>query len=312
MSLIIFTWTRLEIAVASFSLAALRKGFWRCAFSVPAIAFYLLLPPAKVLAQEPTKELIEAAKKGGQLTFWSTTGEVALQIFAPFLKRYGLKLEVVDGSANALVERVITESQAGTYTPDLLNTSLEWLTFVDEKELLASDFKWPNISKWGFKQPLLPKVAVIGIEPRPAIFNMEMIPQKEWPRGPIEKALVNPKFEGLSALSTSSEEFPMVYAYLWGSADKLNWERSFAFFERLAKVTKPRAVRGYTPSQRLLAAGDFGLLHFGLFSRAFRDARDGAPVGVGAVEPMTASLVNIVIMKHFLASAMSMILCVLP
>jgi hypothetical protein len=23
----------------------------------------------------------------------------------------------------------------------------------------------------------------------------------------------------------------MVYAYLWGSADKLNWERSFAFFE---------------------------------------------------------------------------------
>jgi hypothetical protein len=76
----------------------------------------------------------------------------------------------------------------------------------------------------------------------------------------------------------------MVYAYLWGSADKLNWERSFAFFERLAKVTKPRAVRGYTPSQRLLAAGDFGLLHFGLFSRAFRDARDGAPVGVGAVE----------------------------
>lgn len=106
-----------------------------------------------------------------------------MQIFAPFLKRYGLKLEVFDGSANALVERVITESQAGTYTPDLLNTSLEWLTFVDEKELLASDFKWPNISKWGFKQPLLPKVAVIGIEPRPAIFNMEMIPQKEWPRG---------------------------------------------------------------------------------------------------------------------------------
>ena len=102
----------------SFSLAALRKGFWRCAFSVPAIACYLLLPPAKVLAQEPTKELIEAAKKEGQLTFWSTTGEVALQIFAPFLKRYGLKLEVFDGSANALVERVITEAQAGTYTPE--------------------------------------------------------------------------------------------------------------------------------------------------------------------------------------------------
>ena len=48
--------------MASFSLADLRKGFWRCAFSVPAIAFYLLLTLAKVLAQEPTKELIEAAK----------------------------------------------------------------------------------------------------------------------------------------------------------------------------------------------------------------------------------------------------------
>jgi hypothetical protein len=58
--------------------------------SVSAIAFYLLLPPAQVFAQQPTKKLIEAAKKDGQLTFSSTTGEVALQIFAPFLNRHGL------------------------------------------------------------------------------------------------------------------------------------------------------------------------------------------------------------------------------
>lgn len=99
--------------MTSFAPSNLTKTFWRCACSFLAIICYLLLTPAKVSAQEPTKELIETAKKEGQLAFWSTTGEVALQIFAPFLKRYGLKIEVFDGTANALVERVITEAQAG-------------------------------------------------------------------------------------------------------------------------------------------------------------------------------------------------------
>ncbi|HZD41450.1 MAG TPA: hypothetical protein VE131_12050, partial [Terriglobales bacterium] len=47
-----------------------------------------------VSAQEPSKDLIDAAKKEGQVTYWGTNGEVALKIFGPFLKRYGLKLEV--------------------------------------------------------------------------------------------------------------------------------------------------------------------------------------------------------------------------
>jgi iron(III) transport system substrate-binding protein len=249
-------------------------------------------------AQEPPKELVEGAKKEGQVTYWGTNGEVALKVFEPFLKRYGLKLEVFDEVANSIAERMITEAQAGTYTPDIVEISPEWLTFVDGKGLLATDYQWPNVKKWGVKQPLWPKAAFFGAEPRPAIFNTELIGKNDWPKGPVEKALINPKFNGLSALSTSSEEFPMVYAYLWGSAGKLNWERSFSFFKRLVEVTAPKAVRGYTGPQKLLAAGEFGLLHFGLFSRAFRNARDGAPVGVGAIQPLTASPSTLAIAKH--------------
>jgi hypothetical protein len=42
---------------------------------------------------------------------------VALQIFEPFLKRYGLKLQVFYGTANALVERVIAEAAKSQILP---------------------------------------------------------------------------------------------------------------------------------------------------------------------------------------------------
>jgi iron(III) transport system substrate-binding protein len=284
--------------MASFTLFDLRREFFRCAVWLVALSLYLFFSPARLSAQSPSKELIDGAKKEGQLTYWGTNGEVALKIFGPFLKRYGLKLEVFDEQANSVAERVITEAQAGTYTPDLLEVSTEWLTFVDAKGLLATDYKWPNVGKWAVKQPLLPKAAFYAVEPRPAIFNTEVLPKSEWPKGPIEKALINPKFNGLAALSTSSEELPLVLAYLWGSADKLNWERSFAFFTRLMEVTKPKAVRGYTGPQKLLAAGEFGVLHFGLFSRAFRDVTAGAPIGVGALDPMIATFSAVAITKH--------------
>ena len=249
-------------------------------------------------AQGPSDELVAAAKKEGQITYWGTNGEVALKIFSPFLKRYGLKIEVFDEQANSIAERVITESQAGTYTADLLEVSPEWLTFVQAKGLLATDYNWPNVAKWGVKQPLLPSVAFYAAEPRPSIFNTDLISKSDWPRGPIEKVLPNPKYKGMAALSTSSEEFPLLLAYLWGSAEKLNWDRSFAFFRRLIEVTQPKAVRGYTGPQKLLAAGEFGVMHFGLFSRAYRNARDGAPVGVGALDPLISSFSAIAITKN--------------
>ena len=281
-----------------FAFASLGSGWLRCLASFSALIAYGLLVSVSALAQEPPKELIEAAKKEGQLTYWGTGGEVALKVYEPFLKRYGLKLEVFDEVANSIAERMITEAQAGTYTPDIVEISPEWLTFVDARGLLATDYEWPNAQKWGVKQPLLPKAAFYAADPRPAVFNTNLISKNYWPKGPVEKALINPKFKGLSALSTSSEEFPMIYAYLWGSADKLNWERSFDFFRRLVEVTEPKAVRGYTGPQKLLAAGEFGLMHFGLFSRAFRNVKDGAPVGVGALDPLVASPSTLAIPKN--------------
>ncbi len=280
------------------TISILRKGRGTIFVIFAVMILYSLVASRSVLAQEPSKELVEAARKEGQLTYWGTGGEVALKMYEPFLKRYGLKLEVFDEVANSIAERMITEAQAGTYTPDIVEISPEWLTFVDARGLLATDYQWPNAQNWGVKQPLLPKAAFFGADPRPAVFNTKLIAKNDWPKGPIENALINPKFKGLAALSTSSEEFPLLYAYLWGSADKLNWERSFEFFRRLVEVTQPKAVRGYTGPQKLLAAGEFGLIHFGLFSRAFRNVRDGAPVGVGAFEPLVASFSTLAIAKN--------------
>src|ERR687898_335373 len=94
-----------ERAMRNCTFATLRNGLGKF-FTLFVLIAYSLPVSVSVLAQEPPKELIEGAKKEGQLTYWGTNGEVALKIFEPFLKRYGLKLEVFDEVANSIAERM--------------------------------------------------------------------------------------------------------------------------------------------------------------------------------------------------------------
>jgi len=65
------------------------------------------------------------------------------------------------------------------------------------------------------------------------VYNTKLVPPNEVPK--FWEDMTDPKWTGKTMLSRSSEDLPAQLAFLWGQGRKLNWERSFDFFTKLAK-----------------------------------------------------------------------------
>jgi ABC-type Fe3+ transport system substrate-binding protein len=280
--------------------ANIRQGLSGMVLLTITLGIYCLLPTSSIaVAGEPSKELIEAAKKEGNLVYWGTDAETAPKFTKVFMKKYPFmnkKIEFWDAKSHEVVERIITEAKAGRHSADFISISEDWLNRLQEAGLLGR-YDWPNVERW--KVDVHPKHGLwvnASIDPRPAVYNNEMIPSSKAPK--TLEDLIDPKWKGISALSDASEEFPFIFAYLWRKGDKLNWEKSFDFFRRLVKTTEPAVVRGYTGPTRLLVAGEFGLFHIGLFSRTYQMIKRGAPVGLVPVSPLYGSVRSFAIPKH--------------
>lgn len=264
---------------------------------VVGLVFWLSGGPAA--AGDPPKELVEAAKKEGKLIYWGTDAETGPKFSKAFEAKYPFmkgKIEFWDAKSHEVIERIITEAKAGRFSADFISISEDWLNRLTEAGLLLK-YDWANVKAWGGDvQPDHGMWANVSIDPRPAVYNSEVIRPGDAPKS--LEGLINPKYKGLSALSDASEEFPFIYAYLWRKGNKLNWERSFDFFQRLVKTTKPAVVNGYTGPTRLLAAGEFGLMHIGLFSRAYQMLKKKAPLGLVPLDPMYGSVRSFAIPKN--------------
>lgn len=263
---------------------------WRATRWAISLGTFIILSAWTASAVEPPKELVEAAKKEGGLNYWGTDGETAPKFSKDFEKKYPFmagKIQFWDAKSNEVVERIVTEGKAGRHSVDIISVNEGWMKRMIKSGYLLP-YEWPNVKSWGDTgQPSHGSWANLFADPRPAIYNTELIPPADAPKS-LED-LINPKWKGLSGISDASEEFPFIYAYLWRNGDKLNWEKSFDFFRRLVEATKPAVVNGYTGPTRLLAAGEFGLFHIGLFSRAYQLIKKKAPVGLVPLNPMYIS-----------------------
>lgn len=261
-----------------------------------AIGFILLAAPAFAADMN---DMVEAAKKEGALVYWGTDAETAPKFVKKFEERYPFmkgKITFYDAPTNEVVERLLTEAKAGRHSADFISISEDFMPTLNTAGLLFKH-DWSAARQWGAHyQPDHGMWVNVGINPRPAIYNTEIINPNEAPKN--YEGLINEKWKGKSAISTVAEELPFVLAYFWGDKTNLNWKKSFSFFERLVDVTKPAVVKGFTGPTRLLAAGEIGIMHTAIFSRAHQMIKRKAPVGIVPLNPMYGSARAFGILKN--------------
>lgn len=263
--------------------------------------------PAKPTSPQPTgdkpsvaqptltreQQLVEAAKKEGEVTLWFHQFPDAPNAMKPFLSKYPfLKVKTWDSSGAELLAKLTEEIKAGRRTVDVLILSSEIADAYKAGMLTEYEFPnavgWPNQPKHNFFR------AITGVARMAAIYNTNLIQPADVPK--TWDDLKSAKWTGKTFASTSGEDTPLMWAFLWRDGDKLNWDKSFAFWGDFFK-TKPMIGSGFTGAIERLAAGEFALFPAVGFGAAFRVIMKGAPVAYVPVGPVTGDIGAISLMK---------------
>lgn len=102
------------------------------------------------MAVEPPAELIAAAKAEKTVTVYTlSVPPIYQQIAAGFEKRYGIKVQFLEGRAAEVFERVRTEQATGKYVADILYTGQNSLAILARDGALDSYGQLPNAERIG-------------------------------------------------------------------------------------------------------------------------------------------------------------------
>jgi iron(III) transport system substrate-binding protein len=158
------------------------------------IAVSLLIVPRPSRAQI-TSELVEAAKKEGEVMFYGAiTVNSSKAIGDAFEKKYGIKLQHWRGDATELINRTLAEARAGKPAFDITLGNEVVMTTLDQKKLFAV-FDPPAAKSYP-KQFLDPdkRMTPWRVLPYGINYNHQMLKAEEAPK--TWEDLLAPKWKG--------------------------------------------------------------------------------------------------------------------
>ncbi|MBM2830989.1 MAG: fbpA 2 [Dehalococcoidia bacterium] len=249
-------------------------------------------PSAPQLTRE--QQLIEGAKKEGQVVFWTHSWldsedsfKKAFQAKYPFLK-----LTTWEGSP-ADIDRVVEEAKVGKHNIDVaIYPDVNLPPWLDNGILL--DYEWPETKGW-VGQPAHNFWRIISVAPMGPVYNTKLLSAAEAPT--TYAAMKDAKWRGRSLISTSGHVTPLITGYFMGGG-KLDWEQSVKFWKDVVDTARPRTVRGFTAPLELVSAGEMPLFMWSSFKSTVRYIWMGAPLGMAGPKTTSGTNDSIVVMKN--------------
>ena len=207
--------------------------------------------------QEPSPELIAAAKAEGTLTFYHTTAIDPTAVWtAAFTKKYGIETQNVRGPSYPLFDRWLTEERVGQHIADVIQITDTVLIESAHEEGLIADYTpasgagiRPEMKKEGIWYTAF--VNAMGIA-----WNTDLVTPEE------EKLIIeggwdvlkDPRWKGRMATGTPASggsSYSYVYMFLGGKRDQFGPE----FVSAMAAL-EPQVYDSKSPMYDRLAAGE--------------------------------------------------------
>ena len=158
------------------------------------LVFSLIISPTLAGAQI-TPEIIEAAKKEGEVNFYGAiTVNISKRISDLFEKKYGIPVKHWRGDATEIVNRVLTEARAGRSTFDVTLGNEAVMQALEEKNILGV-FDPPAAKGYPkqFRDPDM-RMTAWRVLPYGINYNHQMIRAEDAPKSYEE--LLLPKWKG--------------------------------------------------------------------------------------------------------------------
>ena len=245
------------------------------------LAVLMLFNDALTQAPSPPAGLIEAAKKEGQVVFYTPLN---INDSRPLLQRFEqkypfIKTELLRLSAEPLLNRIITEDRAGRNLVDVINNTvinpLKKMHLVQpyrspEHAAYLEQFKDPE----GYWASVNNNYYVLG-------YNNKLVSAKEAPTD--WQDLLHPKWKGKIGMDQEEYEWFGATVDVWGRERALKYHRALA-------QQQIHWHKGHTLISQLIAAGEFpvGIVYA---HRIESMKKAGAPIDwVKTVNPVFVAL----------------------
>jgi iron(III) transport system substrate-binding protein len=235
-----------------------------------------------------SKDVLEGAKKEGQLVFYSGIPIPDAQaILSAFERKYRfIKTTFYRATGSALVSRIQTEQRAGTHIWDVMNsTGFEPYVLVEQGYFEKYDAPERKTFPEGHKDND-GYWATMYTSPMLVTYNTRLVSPGELPKEYFD--LLQPTWKGRLGLDSSDLEWYANLRKLWGA------EKAQKFLEGL-RAQDVRLVQGRSLLTNLLSGGEVAILVNNFLQNAIETKRKGSPVEILALDPVisAAGLVGI-------------------
>jgi iron(III) transport system substrate-binding protein len=247
-----------------------------------ALAFFFFAPVVS-FAQSTDPKIIEAAKKDGEIVWYTSMAvDQSQPLMNAFQKKYpAIKPTLVRLGGGALMNRVLTETRAGRFDFDVVGGRGEMIQIFKERGIIA-----PYISpetklidpdlfdKQGFWY-------VHYVVPWALGYNTTQVKKEEVPK--TYEALLDPKWKG-GKLSMDNEGYLVLQGLMtaWGK------EKAIDYMKKLAALD-PVLMRGNTERVTFAGAGQYALI-LAYAHTLEREKFKGAPIDWIPLEPAVVEI----------------------
>jgi iron(III) transport system substrate-binding protein len=216
------------------------------------------------------KRLLERARKEGVVSYYTSLAPTESQPLAEaFEKKYGVKVELWRSQSERVVQRVLSETQAGRHTVDVIATNgPEMESLAREKVLTtyftphAADLPPASIPRHRLWMPDRLQFFVVG-------YNTNLVQRETLPKS--IRGFADPKWKGKLGIEAGDAEWMATLIKKWGEAEGM------AFFRKLSEQ-RPTVRKGHPLLAQLIAAGEIpvGLTAYSANVETLK--RKGAPI----------------------------------
>jgi len=237
------------------------------------------------------QRVLEAAKKEGSLTLYTTIAEKDLPVIVgPFEKKYGIKINIWRAGTDKVLQRTLSEAAARRYDVDAIHFGSPEMEALHREKILQP------VASPHFKE-LIPGALPAHREWVATIlsvwvqaYNTNLVRKEDLPRNYLD--LLDPKWKGKLGIEVKNQE--------WFStvAEHLGGERGIQFFRDLVARNGMSVRQGHSLLTNMVVSGEVPMA-LTVYNYLAEGAKQrGAPVAWFAIEPAVARSNAIGIARH--------------
>ncbi|MGE5095499.1 MAG: ABC transporter substrate-binding protein [Betaproteobacteria bacterium] len=244
------------------------------------LALAVVVAAAPALAQQAS--VVEAAKKEGTLTFYTTIAEKDLPVIVkPFEQKYGIKVNIWRAGTDKVLQRTIQEARANRNDVDVVHYgSPEMEALAREKILKPVDDPVQKDLMPG-SVPAHKQWAATILSVWVQAYNTNAIKKEDLPKK--WEDLLDPKWKGRIGIEAKDDDWFATVVHLLGGEEK-----GLAFFRKLAETNGISVRKGHTLLNNMVISGEVPLA-LTVYNYMPEQAKaKGAPIDWFAIEPAVA------------------------